>query len=229
MSLTAGTLINAALRQIGAYAPGETPTADDTGSGLEALIMMVQSWSAKNIRIYFTEQDTYTIGAVVPITIGSGGMMNTVRPNSIQGAFVRDSNAVDHALKIVGGDTYRKMSLKSFGSSPEILYYNPEYPLGLIYIWPTGGGTLYLDSLKPLIDPTALVSTISFPPEYNEAIKWGLAVRLCPEFGKQLTPELATMASQSLDFLETKNFAAQVNEARPEIIRAVGRYNIECD
>ena len=73
MSETAQTLIKAALRSIGAIATGETPTAAEMADGLESMKLMFRSWSAKNIRLYYTKQETLTMGGASSYTIGSGG------------------------------------------------------------------------------------------------------------------------------------------------------------
>ena len=227
MSETAQTLIKGALRAIQAIATGETPTNDELQDGLEAMKIMLRHWSAKNIRIYYVKQDTITLTGATSYTIGSGGDVNTVRPVSIRGAYVRDSGGVDRVLKIIDEAWYRGLVLKSLSSTVEYLYYNPDYPLGIIYVYPTGGVTIYLDSLKPLTDPTSITSSIAFPPEYDEAIKYGLAVRLAPEYGKEPPQIVIALAQSGLNDIETRNFAQQINATRLELLRLSGRYNID--
>ena len=53
MAETARTLIDMALKEIGAIAIGETPTADEEQDGLKKLQIMLRHWSSKNIRIHF--------------------------------------------------------------------------------------------------------------------------------------------------------------------------------
>ncbi len=226
MSETANTLINSAMRVIGVLSVGETPTADESNDGLLALQMMLRHWSAKNIRLYYTKNESLTLTAATSYTIGTLGDLNTVRPVSIRGAWVRDSNGVDHIIDIIDEKKYRELSLKSFAGVVDYLWYSPEYPLGKIYIYPAGTGTLYIDSLKPLTDPSLITSSVAFPPEYDEAIKYGLAVRLAGEYGRPLSPEIPILAATALADIETRNFASQIVAARPEIIKIAQRYNI---
>ena len=227
MSETAQTLINAALRSIGTYASGESPSAQELADGLEALRFMLQSWSARNIRLYYTKQDTKVLTGAASYTIGAGGSIDTVRPASIRGAYVRDGAGSDHTLDIIDEARYRSISLKSIGEIPEYLYYNPEYPLGVLYLYPLGTGTLYLDSLKPLTDPTLVTDTISFPPEYNEAIKYNLAVRLSSEYGVEVSNDIVSLGNIALSYIESRNFASQINTVRPTIIKLIQRFNID--
>lgn len=228
MSETALTLIKAALRVVGGYAPGETPTTAETTDALEALKFMLRHWSAKNIRLYYTTQDTLALTGATSYTIGTpGGNIATARPSSIRGAYIKSSGGIDSPVRIIDEGYYRRISLKSLGGTAEYLWFSPEYPLAKLYLWPLGTGTLYLDSMKPLTDPAAIGSDVAFPPEYDEAIKYGLAVRLAPEYGKTLAPEVIALALGALTDIENKNFAEQINVARPEIIRLASRYNID--
>ncbi|RPI55300.1 MAG: hypothetical protein EHM49_02110 [Deltaproteobacteria bacterium] len=227
MSETALTLIQDALFEIGVLAEGETATNAMAQHGLRRLRYMLRRWSAQNIRLYYTEQDTLVLTGVSSYTIGSGGDCDTVRPSSIRGGFVRGSGGLDQPIKIVDEDKYRKLSIKDLSSTPEFIWYNPEYPLGKIYIWPIGTGTLYLDSLKPLTDPATLTTSMSFPPEYDEAFVCGLAVRLAPNYGKSPSEETKILAIEGLRAIESKNFNEQMVAARPEIIDIAGKWLID--
>jgi len=227
VSETAQTLIKAALRVIGAYAPGETPTTDELADGLECLKLMLRHWSDNNMRIYYTKQDTKVLTGASSYTIGSGGDINTVRPASIRGAYVKDSAGIDSILNIIDEAKYRRFQLKTLSGTPEYLWYSPEYPKGKIYIYTLSTGTLYLDSLKPLTEPALITSTVEFPPGYDEAIKFNLAVRLAPEYGKEPSLIVLALAKSNLNDLEKRNFAEQINATNLELIKLTTRYNIE--
>ncbi len=222
MSETAQTLVEGALRVIGVIATGEDPTADELADGLEAMKFMLRHWSDLNIRLYYTKQDTHVLTGVASYTIGPAGTINTVRPVSIRGARVDDD-----VMKIIDEATYRRICSPSVSGTPNYLWYSPEFPLGKIYIYPLGSGTLYLDSLKPLTDPTLITESIEFPPGYDEVIKFNLAIRLAPEYGKEPSATVISLALSGLRDMETRNFAEQVVSVRPEIIRLATHYNID--
>lgn len=226
MSETAQTLIKAAYRLIGMYDPGETPTADEMANGYEALKFMLRNWSANNLRIYYTKQETLTMTGATYYTIGSGGDLNTTRPASIRGAWTADG-----AVGVISEDRYRQVRMDAAaGSEVCQIWYSPEYPLGKIYPWPLGGTTLYLDTQIPLTDPATLTTDVAFPPEYDEAIKYGLAVRLAPEFGMDASQTVQAMAAMAIGSIENRNFAEQMDTVRPELIKlSYGRYNIDND
>lgn len=225
MSETARTLIKAALRKINAIAAGETLGADEEADGLEALKMMFRSWSANNHRLYYTKQESLAMTGAASYTIGSGGDLDTVRPISIRGAWLSD----DWPLQMIDEARYRQIRMTTAsGATAEYLWYSPEYPLGKLYPWPLGGGTLNIDSLKPLTDPTALTDDVAFPPEYDEAIVFNLAVRMAPEYEKEPSQTVFAMAVSSLKRLEMQNFAHQINSIQPDLIKlSHGRYQID--
>ena len=223
MSENAQTLIKAALRSIGAIATGETPTDDEIQDGFEAMKLMLRSWSARNIRLYYTKQESVAMTGATSYSIGDSGDINTVRPTSIRGAWT-DVRPV----KIITEDRYRSIRMSSGSGDVEYLWYSPENPLGLLYPWPKGGTTLYIDSLKPLTEPGDVTTDLTFPPEYEDAIKWNLAVRLAPEYEKNPSQIVVGLAVSTLKALETVNFANQINAIRTEPIRlSHARYNID--
>jgi len=226
--MTARTLIKAALRAIGVIASGETPSASEMADGLEALQIMLRGWGAERIMVYTTTNEHFTLTANDgDYTIGSGGDFNTTRPTRISGAFVRGSG-VDVPLKIIGEAEYRAIGTKDAGGTPGQLYYNPAYPLGLIYLYPVPSSALvlYLDNLRPLTEPTTLTDSISFPLEYDEAIKFNLAVRMAPEFGVSVPPEVAAIAMTAKDKIQALNAALQLEPVRLDILDATRKYHI---
>lgn len=226
MSETALTLVKAAMRSIGALVAGATPSTAEQTDGLEALKIMLRNWSARDIRIYYTKQESLALDGSESYTIGTSGDLNTVRPSSIRGAWTTDG-----PVKIIDEDRYRQVRhLSLAGGIIEYLWYSPEHPLGLLYPWPRGSTTLYIDSLKPLTEPSLISSDVAFPPEYDAAIKWNLAVELAPEYGVEPSPIVLARAQTSLAAIETRNFAAQISAIRPELIRlAYTKYDIDAD
>jgi hypothetical protein len=216
MSETAQTLINGAARAIGVLAKGETMQGEDAADFLKAMQYMLENWSANGVRVWFVTTEDLTYSAS-PSTIGTGATLNTARPEKILAAFLDGAE-----LEIVD---YKKYLILSNNDGQGYLYYAPEYPFGKIYV--NGAGTLKLSSLKPLTDPTVLTSTISFPPEYNDAIKWNLAVRMAPEYGKVPSDLVVNLAVSTLRAIENKNFDERIRTADIEVIKFSNRYNID--
>ena len=207
MSETAQTLVEAGLRKIGAIATGETPTTDELADGLEALKLMLRHWSAKNIRLHFWTIESFAPTGAESYTIGpTGDWVTTYRPVTIRRIYTKDD----------------------VGNESEVNFkYDPLLTNGVIYISKYVTDTVYVESLKQLLEPATIGASILLPDEYQEAIVYGLAVRLAPEYGKAVSKDIAALALGSLNDLETRNFTEQINTVRPEILRVTQRYDID--
>ena len=159
-------------------------------------------------------------------TIGSGGDLNTAWPVEIKGAVVD----TDYNCKIIGEARYRALNMSSGGGSANNLWYNPVYPLGVLYPWPTGGSSMVIDSLKALLEPVTITTEIEFPPSYDAAIRWNLIIWLSIEFGKAISPLTLKLAEDSKDVIKSKNMANQINAVDlSHIGRSGGHYDINGD
>lgn len=222
MSETAQTLIKASLRAINAIATGETPTAAEMAEALEAMKIMLRSWSGNTIMVYTISQDTLALTGASSYTIGSGGDCDTEWPTEIKGAVVDEQ----YNLTLIGERRYRSLARESY-SVPTYLYYNPDYPLGVLYLYGTGGASMVIDSLKALTDPTTLTTSVAFPTSYDAAIKWNLALELAPEYGKDPSALVVKNAIDSKKTIMSKNAMNQANAADLHHIgRPYQHYNI---
>lgn len=222
MSETVQTLIKAALRAIGVIASGETPTAAELEDGRESMQFMLENWSARNIRLFYTEQLTLSASGSESYTVGTGGDINTTWPSAIRGA-----RTADGIVKIIDEATYRQYRVNNSVGPVGYIWYNPKYPLGYLYPWPLSSDTIYIDALVPLTNPSALTTSMVFSPPYNDPVKWNLAVRMAPEYGKEVSQTVAALAISSLEAIESRNFSNQINASRLDLIRFAGRYNID--
>lgn len=229
--MTAQELIKASLRVIQAIATGETPTDAEMQDGLEALRMLLRYWGTKRTLMHYIDVENFTLTAgTESYTIGSGGDFDTVRPLKISGGYTR-SGGLDSPFEVVGEKKYREVSQKSqTGDAVTYVWYNPSWgasELGTIYVYPAAGGTIYLHNLRPLGEPTGLTETVLFPGEYDDPIKWNLALRLAPEYGKPISQDVAALAIMTLDQLISFNASLQIETVKTEILSIARGYNID--
>jgi hypothetical protein len=224
---TAQELIDAALRLLMAVDPGETPTTTERNNGLQAMKIMLRSWAAEGLAVYYSVEDTKTLTAgTQSYTIGSGGDIDTARPVKIDTAFVA-SGGLDYPLIIGSRNMYAARAQKDLGYDiPEMIWYNPGYPLGTVYIYPPGGGVLHIWSQKQLSE-FDLTDDVTFPGEYDRAIKFNLAVEMAPEYGGLKDPALAQMAMDAKRAMENNNLALSMEPAAAEVMRVARRYHID--
>lgn len=216
---TARDLITRSLRLIHVLDSGEDPTADEANDSLTALNDMLDSMSVPGLYIYATKENivSWTSGQASR-TIGGAGDFNVTRPTRIEdGTFYRTSTNEDYQLKILRTRAaYNTILTKSTTSSlPEFLYYEPSFPLGVLYAWPVPSVTLsvYLQSQEQLTQLTALDTALSIPPGYKELLTSMLCARLAPEFGVALPPEAQDMmrrASRAVRRANNKTVHSQI-------------------
>lgn len=199
---TVSDLIKGSLRLIGAIAQGETPSSNASADALSALNDMLESWSNDGFLIYHQVIESLTLTAsTASYTIGSSGAFNTTRPVRIANALVKQSGSNDEIpIRIYNEDEWAQISDKTLTSIlPQGIYYDPNFALGLIYVWPVPSATasLILYSDKPLSNFSLIADTVSLPPGYKEAMRYNLAVRLAPEYGRPISQDIAMIASES--------------------------------
>ena len=229
MSMTALQVIDYALRNINVLYTGQSSSANQQSECLEALQVMLRSWGARGLMThYIVEGETLTVVAgTAGYTFGSGGDIATTRPVKIVNAYFREGNR-DYPVEIIQAGEYARIWDKTDTRRPQKLWYNPVYPLGEIKVWPTGAGTMYLDSQKQLTEPSVVTDSMSFAPEFDEAMAFNLAVRLAPRYNKPVERNLSGLAATSMRRIKTLNAVLAVEPVAPEVLAlSQARFSIE--
>jgi hypothetical protein len=186
--MTLGDLIRSSLRALGVIATSETPTSDMMIDGIEAINVMTESWSAMGLmQVAPTEENLTLVVGKSDYTIGTSGTpdWNTARPLMLIGnPYIIDAQGLNYEVVIIGMDQYDDIGLMTTPGRPEWITYRPDYPNGLIRLFPTpdAAETLHLISKKYLADNTNLTAEINLPSQYLAALKWNLAVEMAPEY-----------------------------------------------
>jgi hypothetical protein len=128
------------------------------------------------------------------------------RPLAINSAFVRiatNSNGspilnggLDYPISIIDYEQYELIGLKTLnGPWPKALYYQPTETVGNIFVWPNpaqGEMHLFVDTLFARYED--YTDNINLPQGFAMALRWNLAERLMPMYGKA-SPTQITMIS----------------------------------
>lgn len=208
MSTTRDLLIDA-LEAVGAIATGEAPSAADHNKALRAFNQMLGVWGNHSLLINRVTTETFNL---VPgqssYTIGVGANFDTARPTQILKANLKTLD-LETPLEIINYQYWARISTKNLESSlPCKLYYEPAVP-GLIHLYPIPNTAyqLVLMSLKPFseIANANVDDALTYPPGYEEAIVYNLAIRLAGPFGKQLSQEVKDIAYNSLNSIKKLN------------------------
>ena len=192
----AGTTLTVTAITSGAIALGQTLSG--TGITAGTTIVAFQSGAGGNIN----EVGTYTLNISQNV---ASTTINTYyqRPLAINSCFVRintNSNGqpivnggLDYPVAILNVEDYEMIGLKTLnGPWPKALYYQPSETLGNIFVWPNpsqGEMHLFADTLFSRY--TTINDPIILPQGFSMALRWCLAERLMPMYGKASATQIA--------------------------------------
>jgi hypothetical protein len=150
------------------------------------------------------------------------------RPLGIESAFVRvtttsggvpiSGGGLDYPVSVFSLEEYESIGLKSLnGPWAKGIYYQPSELLGTIYVWPNPAqGELHLFASTLFRTFTNLTDTIQLPQGYNNALRWCLAERLMPMYGKSSQTQIAMITAYAG---QAKATVKRTNMKPPQIAR----------
>lgn len=231
-------VMQAAAEEIGAYDPGQPINAADTDRLFKSLNSMLDSWSNENLACFaFLTQSTPMVIGKQSYTVGPGGDVDTVRPLKIQQAYSLDAVNDTFNINILEQYDWNLISNRLVTSQiPTVLFYDPQFPLGIINLYPVpmGGGnepyTLYWTSYLQISRFANPYVDIELPPGYEDALVHNLAVRAYPFFGIQPNPLVVELASETKGIVKRTNIRLDLAYYdRAIVARAGSAYDIFSD
>ena len=206
---TANDIVNRSLRSINVLGESETPSAAASLLGFDSLNELLGQWSNESLMIYQTVTESFPfVSGQYSYTLGPGGNFNTVRPMSIDGAYVK-FNGVDYPVGMVALDEYNDIMLKTSTSNiPFVMVLNSGFPLSTLLFWPApndASASIYIDSSKPLTEFATPSTVVSLPPGYERALRLNLAVELMPSYGANV-PLILQQAANAKTAIKRTNY-----------------------
>ena len=212
--MTGNELIASSLRLIGALASGETPSGAEGADALVILNQMIDEWNSERLSVFAITTHEFTLVANQQLyTMGKSGSpdFNVVRPARIERASIiqlaNPSQPLELPIEILNEQGWQRIPVKDISSTlPQVVYIDDAFPLRNLSYWQTPS----IEVKTKLYAWTALTAfTLAadnlFPPGYEEAIVYNLAVRLAPEFGRTTPVEVAVVAAESKGVIKSLN------------------------
>lgn len=124
------------------------------------------------------------------------------KPLSIDSAFVRvnttsngeaiTGGGLDYPISVLSLQDYEMIGLKTLnGPWPKAIYFNPNAETGNLFVWPNPAqGELHLFANTIFSRYESLYDDIVLPQGYSMALRWCLAERLMPMYGKVSTTQI---------------------------------------
>lgn len=207
-TVTRDDIIKRALRLLGVLAQGETPSTDQVSEAAIALNGLVKAWQADGMPLWAIKQRSVTL-----IADTASYTLDTPKPLKILQAWNHDSTSnVDIPMRIITKQEYNILGNKTSSGNPIQCYYDPRRDNGILYLFPVpataqvGVNSISLVYQAPFEDFDASTDTPDFPQEWYDAITYGLATRLAPEYGipstdrRTLWQEMNTIKQEALNF-----------------------------
>ena len=218
MFTTAGDVIRSAFRIIGVTAKSEVPTADEMQDALQALNLMLESWSARRLIVRGTVQfsNALTAGQYI-YTMGTGGNFNTPKPIAITSGYIVDNNGISTNIDIISQEEYDSYADKFITvARPVALNFDAglaqqAVQTGTCYLYPIPDSTPYvlvLQTQVALTDFTGITDTVTFEAKYGEAMKYELAKRLWREYHESTQPipgDILAIGERAMCIIEKTN------------------------
>lgn len=157
----------------------------------------------------FVTDDTVTVSDALTGSASSGNKVFAYttaikRPLQILSARRLQDN-VEIQLWPWARSEYFNQPNKDTSSTVTQYYYDPQLTTGKLYVWPrpdTVDQMLNFTYKRTIEDFDLGSNDPDFPQEWLEALGYNLAIRIAPQFGKTLVPEIATMALVLKDMVE---------------------------
>ena len=216
----------------GAVAQGQTLS----GAGILPGTKIVQFLTGAGGNI--NEVGTYELNISYPSLVASQLLTAYYqRPLFIDQAYVRintNSNGqpivnggLDYPVSVLNLDNYNMIGLKTLnGPWPKAIYYNPNAETGNLFVWPNPAqGEMHLFTSTIFSRYETIYDNIVLPQGYSMALRWNLAERLMPMYGKASATQISMInayAAQSKSTVKRNNMRPIAAASFPDSL-LVGR------
>lgn len=207
-SLTGDQIVNAAMRKIAVLGDGQSPSATQLSNGTQALNVMLKTFTTKGMPLWVMTEYILTLTATRTYTFGIGQTIAIPAPLKVtQITRLSSTDSSQVPLNVRSHYDYNLLSSTSATGTPTSYWYEPLNQTGVLHVWPTPDTnsityeTLKVVYQKPFSDMVSGTDTLDFPQWWQEAIIYGLAWRLCGEYGVPLA-DRGTLAKEAEYFLQ---------------------------
>ena len=199
----------------GALAQGQTLS----GTGITAGTKITQFLTGAGGNI--NETGTYQVN--ISQTVASTTITAYYqKPLNIDSAFVRvnttsngqpiTGGGLDYPMSVLALQDYEMIGLKTLnGPWPKAVYFNPGSDSGNLFIWPSPSqGEMHLFANTLFSRYESMYEDLQLPQGYSMALRWCLAERLMPMYGKASATQITmiqTFAGQAKATLKRTNMS----------------------
>jgi hypothetical protein len=224
---TVSDLIQLALKDLNVLAPGEALSSEDAADALATLNMMLGQWQVQKLYVVGQRLVTFACTGAQTYAIGPSAAVDTVLPASVDSAQYT-LNGITYPVSVLNSrEDYENITLKSIaGTLPTAIFFQRDYPLGTIYVWPQPSvGSITLVTKDVLTEYASLSDDTAVPPEYALAMRFSLAELLMPTFGVGPRPDIVANAIKARKVMKRNNLSIPLM-GQPQEVLNNGRFSI---
>ncbi len=235
---TARSLIILAMKESGLLGVGQTPLAEDINDAYIYLSRMMKQWQIRRGLIPALKSYSAIATGNKSMTVGPGGEFNiTPRPRQIKKAYFIQLNTGSTPVSlpltwVASFEDYFRITVKDLHSLPDLFFYDNQFVNNLsnIYFWPIPDSQYQMficvqSDLSFPNDAVGLDDVLLLPDEYEEAIHYNLAIRICSGWTLPARKETVLLAKTSLKTIRSVN--AQIPEMQmPTALRKGKAFSI---
>ncbi len=205
---------------------------------------LLAQWARKRWLVYRIQDYSFVSNGSLnyPVgKLGAGvvGIDINPRPDRLEYAFLRflatspPQFPVDIPIDIVQShEDYSRIAVKTIGTLPWRIFYDPEWPIGKLFPWPVPQPTIYevhvgFKVVLPRFESEQ--QPINFPPEYEAALNWCLARRLRESYQMPASPTLESLARDALNTIRLANQQVGTLRMPPALRRRQRAYDYRGD
>jgi hypothetical protein len=227
---TVGDLLTNALQDGGIVGIDESIEPGILTRAFRQANWLLAQWARKRWLCYRIADYSVVSTGAQTYSVGLNGNINiNPRPDRIEYAFLRFLNqpagstfSVDIPLNIIQShEDYSRIPVKNIGTLAWRVFYDPKWPVGVLYPWPVPQAGLYEVHVGfKVVLPrfTGGGQVINFPGEYETALNWCLARRFRASYQMPMDSEINALARDALNTIRLAN--TQVGVLRmPDYLR----------
>lgn len=204
-SLTSDQLVAAAMRKLAVLGDGQSPSTTQRTNGTQAMNAMLKTFTAKGMPLWVMSE--YDTPLTATRSYAFSAATNIPAPLKVTQAILVDTTGVTSIpLMVRTHYDYNLLPSDSSTGTPTNYWYEPLNQTGVLHVWPTPDSYSIANSVvrivyqRPFYDMVSGTDTLDFPQHWHEAVIFGLAWRLCGDFGVPLQ-DRQTLAKEADYFL----------------------------
>jgi len=202
--MKASEAITDAFVECGRAALGNNLDSDNLAHGLRLLNRIIDQWKVQNLFIPYTTEIVQSVTGS-PITIGTGGTINTTRPNQVLDTSFFRIGGIDYPIQWLTQEQFNQITLKDIDTIPRYGWFSPALPLASLYFYPQPTNYELHLRLNAILPAFADYDTDYLIEDgYQDAIILSLAVAACRGF-REVPANLMRDATNATRVIKTRN------------------------